>query len=152
MISERNLWVNPKLPLSSHVDPFPKPNSAPSRPTTTTTRTSTQSQLTVDPQPQPEGEQGDGHPAFELSTTDKPKYPTPQRDAGVSDMGVASVRSPSGNTARRRIPVFAQNARRGQRCRKRPDRQALAGGRSTTETGCGDEAEAFRDGKMPYGL
>jgi AAA+ superfamily predicted ATPase len=57
----------------------------PKRPTTTITMTSTQSQVTADPDPQPEEQQKDNHPVIELTITDKPKYPTPLRDAGVSD-------------------------------------------------------------------
>lgn len=72
----------PVLPL----EPLLKPQTqTPKRPITTTTITSTQSQVTADSQPQLEEEQKNSPPPIELSTTEKPKYPTPQRDAGVSD-------------------------------------------------------------------
>ncbi|KAH8646473.1 P-loop containing nucleoside triphosphate hydrolase protein [Tricladium varicosporioides] len=56
----------------------------PQRPSTTTTTTLTRSKVTAEPQTQPGEEQNNVIPPVEL-TTDKPKYPTPQRDTGVSD-------------------------------------------------------------------
>lgn len=58
----------------------------PKRPTTTTGVTSTETQVNVDPEPQIEEEEHDhGSPYTELCMTEKPRYPTPLRDVGVSD-------------------------------------------------------------------
>jgi hypothetical protein len=74
--------VAPAFPLKSLLEEPRLQN--PNRPTTTTTITSTQNQITPD-QPSTEKEQNEATPPLEMSTTDKPKYPTPRRDAGVPD-------------------------------------------------------------------
>jgi SpoVK/Ycf46/Vps4 family AAA+-type ATPase len=65
------------VPLREYQEQNPRP---PTKATTTTTST-----ITTESQPQPEKEQNDSTPTHELSKNNKPKYPTPQRDAGVSD-------------------------------------------------------------------
>ncbi|EHK96147.1 putative protein CbxX, chromosomal [Glarea lozoyensis 74030] len=69
--------ILPSVPLREYQVQNPRP------PTKTTTRTT--STITKESQTQPEEEQIDSTPTQELAVTDKPKYPTPQRDAGVSD-------------------------------------------------------------------
>ncbi|KAL2074253.1 hypothetical protein VTL71DRAFT_8031 [Oculimacula yallundae] len=86
MILERKSRVQsigtPVFPTGSLLEPQLQTLT---RPATTSTVTSTQSQVTVDPDPQPEEQQNDNAPVLELAITDKPRYPTPVRDAGVSD-------------------------------------------------------------------
>ncbi|TVY80877.1 NFX1-type zinc finger-containing protein [Lachnellula suecica] len=74
--------VAPPFPLGT---PLLPQLQAPKLPTTTKTTTSTQVETIAEPESSPEEEQNDGPSTIEISTTDKPKYPTPQRDAGVSN-------------------------------------------------------------------
>jgi hypothetical protein len=66
---------------------FLKLNLAPTRPcySATTIKTSSQLQMTIESLPQLEEEQNDSGPSCELRTTEKSKYPTPQRDINVAN-------------------------------------------------------------------
>jgi DNA polymerase III delta prime subunit len=85
MITERKSRGDTKLAPASpfgHLVPEPQSQTLKS-PTTTTKMTLAQNQVATDADPPSEEEVTPG--PSELRLTDKPKYPTPKRDAGVTD-------------------------------------------------------------------